>query len=281
MITVIERQQVDLNKFRNINEYIPEIKDNYMIDEFGRVYSKIYNRLVNPTPDKDGYYRYLFAPNEFTPRGVRAKYKLIGIHTLVNRIFNGEPNTEIAEPITDHIDGNRQNNYYKNLRWIDRLTNSTYQTRHINRNEFMTDEDIPKIFKDYENGLTLKQIASKYNSNFRFISQILYGDKRLLATLQAGLTPKRSSPLTEFTINSICFDMLDDKSELTKDKYIELGKKYNVRCEAVRYIVNKLLFSNITKHFDFKNKTTDLFDNSKEIGLNSDHVKINCTEFRF
>ena len=78
-----------------------------MIDEYGQVYSKIYNRLVKPTPDKDGYYRYLFGPNVFIPRGVQPKYKLIGIHTLVNRIFNGEPDSKIAEPVTDHIDGNR------------------------------------------------------------------------------------------------------------------------------------------------------------------------------
>lgn len=130
---------------------------------------------MQPEYDKDGYLRVKLACDD--PTIVIPKYKLIGIHSLVNLCFNGQPSTDLKKPTTDHIDGNRQNNYYKNLRWVEDRINASYDLRHKDRNDDLPDVEIPKIFELYKSGMTCENIAKLYNTSFRYIHHILTGKK--------------------------------------------------------------------------------------------------------
>lgn len=82
---------------------------NYTIDEYGNVYSQISKKYLKQLKDKDGY---LY---------VRILGKIRKIHRLVALNFLDNVDNK---PCVDHIDRNKTNNYYKNLRWVTPKENS-------------------------------------------------------------------------------------------------------------------------------------------------------------
>jgi hypothetical protein len=95
-------------------EEFEEIKgfSNYLINKEGKVWTKLKNRLLKPSLDKDGYYIV-----DLTKDGKHHKKK---VHRLVGIQFIPNPNNL---PCIDHIDRNRQNNSLENLRWVNNITN--------------------------------------------------------------------------------------------------------------------------------------------------------------
>ena len=90
----------DLNCF-NIKE------DYYEIDEYGNIYSKISKRYLSPKLMKDGYLDLLLVCNN----GIRRHFR---IHRLVAEIYIGNPENY---PIVLHLDNDKTNNHYTNLKW--------------------------------------------------------------------------------------------------------------------------------------------------------------------
>lgn len=88
---------------------VKNINNDYTIDEFGNVYSYKSNKYLKCSTDSDGYYYVT----------INGKHKKI--HRLVAELFVDNPNNK---PCIDHIDRNRKNNYYKNLRWVTPKENS-------------------------------------------------------------------------------------------------------------------------------------------------------------
>lgn len=84
---------------------------NYSVSSFGRVRGKR-GEVLRPRTNKDGYlYCWLYNRDEDN----RSARKQKSVHRLVCSAFWGECTEE--QPLTDHIDRCRCNNYYKNLRW--------------------------------------------------------------------------------------------------------------------------------------------------------------------
>lgn len=79
----------------------------YSIDEYGNVYSKTYKRYLSPKLMKDGYLDLSLVCND----GIRRHFR---IHRLVAEIYIGNPEDF---PIVLHLDNDKTNNYYGNLKW--------------------------------------------------------------------------------------------------------------------------------------------------------------------
>lgn len=108
---------------KKINEYYPAASY-YTIDEYGNIYNYHTNYYITQTLDKHGYYQVKIYIDDANKK--RASYL---VHRLVattyleidaDKLYKGRYSNGYT---VDHIDGNKTNNYYKNLRWISLLDN--------------------------------------------------------------------------------------------------------------------------------------------------------------
>lgn len=88
---------------------IREVEEYYTITEDGNVYSKVRKRWLKPAYNRCDYVFYYLSFGVPRPMWVFA-------HTLVALKYIGKPPTDKHE--IDHLDSNRQNNHWSNLRWL-------------------------------------------------------------------------------------------------------------------------------------------------------------------
>lgn len=88
---------------------------NYSISDFGNIRNDKTNNVL-----KIRYDRYGYPTITMRNDGSRKTYKKT-IHRLVSNAFIEKIE---GKNIVDHIDNNRNNNYYKNLRWVNHHENS-------------------------------------------------------------------------------------------------------------------------------------------------------------
>ena len=82
---------------------------NYQVSNIGRVRSSITFRIFKPRTDKYGYYTVRLCSN--------GKHPTRKIHLLVGQEFLPPPENDDQTHI-DHIDHDRQNNCFTNLRYV-------------------------------------------------------------------------------------------------------------------------------------------------------------------
>lgn len=85
---------------------------NYEVYSDGRIYSKTRKKFMTNKIMKDGYVRMEMYKDK--------KPKMLNVHRMVAEIF--VPNPE-NKPFVNHIDGNKQNNDYRNLEWVTQKEN--------------------------------------------------------------------------------------------------------------------------------------------------------------
>ncbi|WP_197062485.1 HNH endonuclease signature motif containing protein [Cedecea neteri] len=88
----------------------------YIVSEYGEIYTTIgKGRILKPSVMKSGYIRYnLENGHEY-------------IHRIVSFTFWGDQTEDGLE--VDHIDRNKSNNHYTNLRWVTRKENCNNRGR--------------------------------------------------------------------------------------------------------------------------------------------------------
>lgn len=164
MINFFENIEID-DELYNENHiyrryYIDSKPTKYIISNYGEVYSEITKKFLKPSIASHGYYNVnLYVDgHKFTKT----------IHTMVAETFI--PVRMEWEIIVNHKDGNKLNNYYKNLEWctyshnnkhaIENGLNSKPPTGNGEKNPFSkyTDSQIENVCKLMEKGYKNTQI---------------------------------------------------------------------------------------------------------------------------
>lgn len=91
----------------------------YEVSNLGRVRNSRTGRILTPTKDKYGYCVVCLCENN--------KRYSIKVHRLVGKAFVDNKDNK---PQIDHIDGNKENNVWTNLRWVTPKENSRNPITH-------------------------------------------------------------------------------------------------------------------------------------------------------
>ena len=96
-----------MNEITEEYKDIINYEDTYQISNYGNVRNKNTGRILKPTEGKTDKYYYISLCKE-------GKQKNVKIHRLVATYFVDNP---LNKPFVDHIDNNKLNNVFTNLRW--------------------------------------------------------------------------------------------------------------------------------------------------------------------
>lgn len=163
----------ELNVFHEDEEFKSIIfNDDYKISNYGKVINtKRNNKILKPCLDNRGYLKVTLR--------VDYKRKDCFIHKLVSKYFVSNPNNY---NITDHIDGNVLNNYYKNLRFttVYENTNNPNTSYRIREGILKSDRGNHKevILIDKDNNIikefrSIRQAAKYFNINPTYVANYL------------------------------------------------------------------------------------------------------------
>ena len=158
---VLEKKQIkatceleDDEEFKILN--LPNYENSYKISNYGKIFTLKNNIFMKLTKNNNGYMQVrLYDKN--------LKSKIFRVHQLVAYIFI---NNENNKKFVDHIDRNRSNNYYKNLRWV------THQENMLNTDKIRTINKNTKIIEDDKNIFTNISIINNINYSNYFINEV-------------------------------------------------------------------------------------------------------------
>lgn len=166
-----------------ITDRIPE--GLYEVSEYGDVWSVRRGKILSHNLDRDGYHR----------AHVTYDYKqqTLSVARLVGMAFIGPPPDDMKEPTIDHIDFNRENNHYSNLRWVEKSKNSSERLNigvgEQNSRAILKEEDVKNIYFLIDSGrFTNNQIANMYGIATSYVSSIKNGKtwKHLYNEIKVG-----------------------------------------------------------------------------------------------
>jgi hypothetical protein len=143
--------------------------DNYIITNDGAVFSLIYNKLLKPSRDSNGYLGLTICNGN----GLKKKMR---VHRLVATIFIENPENL---PCVRHLNGNKEDNSVGNLAWgtykqneNDKKACGTWETRY---NGKLSRNDILVIRKMRKDGASQLAIAKIFKVSRPTITRLLNG----------------------------------------------------------------------------------------------------------
>ena len=145
----------------------------FSFSSFGRVRYNKTGTIRSPREDKNGYFK--ITRHLRNDEGILVT-KDIRIHRAVCIAFWGQPEGE--NNITDHIDGCRVNNYYKNLRWTNRHGNRMNRQNYNNKYVWNWD-DIPIVQLNKKN-----EVIAEYGGAGEIVKALGLSRMQLLAHLK-------------------------------------------------------------------------------------------------
>lgn len=221
----------------------------YFISNYGRVYSKVSNKFLKLQVSTHGYYYIaLGASNrEF-------------VHRLVAKAFvYGESNERNC---VNHIDGNKMNNYYKNLEWCSKAENNRHAySTHLNncigencRSAKLTNEQVHHICKLLEKSDNIWDIIDSMKmertmNNYEIIRSIRkgYAWKSISKDYKINQTDYPIDSIPEFTVREIC-KCFEDGMKIPETYEKVFKKKYTNSKDCDKYNTLK----NIASHRSYK-----------------------------
>lgn len=158
---------------KRINDFLPNIKDLYTINDNGEIFSDISGKMKTRNKGNTEYQ----IINFMTQEGKKKTYR---VHRLVMMAF--KPIEDMDNLEVNHIDGDKKNNALSNLEWCSASENQKHafqtglqQPRKGEKSNFskLTQADIDKIFELRNLGWLQKDIASQIGCTRSNISYIL------------------------------------------------------------------------------------------------------------
>ena len=235
----------DVEEWRTVS--VPECikRDTWKISSFGRLVNITSNQFIKGSINK-GYIEDCFTRHDCD------KIKYITRHRLVSLHFLDNPDTSKYVCI-NHIDGNKSNNHYMNLEWVDHKTNNSHAllTKLSPHYTKISNDDIDMIIE--------MLLSEKYLYNPRIVYDNLDHNKFPYITLpiiqnikQKSNTYVRSN--CKYDLSTINFNEAIRLPELRIscdefDMIIEmlLDSKYHYSPSIIYNSINKIEHPNITK----------------------------------
>lgn len=158
---------------KRINDFLPNIKDLYTINDNGEIFSDISGKMKTRNKGNTEYQ----IINFMTQEGKKKTYR---VHRLVMMAF--KPIKDMDKLEVNHIDGDKKNNALSNLEWCSSSENQKHafqtglqQPRKGEKSNFskLTQADIDKIFELRNLGWLQKDIADQIGCTRSNISYIL------------------------------------------------------------------------------------------------------------
>ena len=140
-------------KFKILN--LPNYENSYKISNYGKVFSLKNNIYMKLIKNHNGYMQIRLYNNE-------SKSKTFRVHQLVAYMFVDNKNNK---KYVDHIDRNRINNHYKNLKWV------THQENMCNANKNRIKQKNNKIIEENKNNFIKIRIINNINYSSYLINE--------------------------------------------------------------------------------------------------------------
>lgn len=158
----------------------PVMPGRYLISCMGDIYDTYAKKYVKRDlrkPNENGKYKGQYYVTLENLNGSEGVYLLSWV---VAYTYIGAPPEDMEKPTIDHIDGDSTNNYYRNLRWLERGINSSLRqhrgTGVENNKNKLSMNDVIHICNMLVRGESnLNQIAKKYEVDPSTIRAIYYG----------------------------------------------------------------------------------------------------------
>ena len=146
-----------------LTEYWQDIEGfpNYRVSNLGNVWSKKNNIILKPHKTNRGYLTVGFWLN--------GKKKRLSIHRLVAQAFLSNP---CNLPEVNHINGCKTDNNLNNLEWASGTNNVLHAYRTKLRKTKLSAIQVAEIKNSIEQGLTQREIASKFSVSHSTIGEI-------------------------------------------------------------------------------------------------------------
>lgn len=214
----IDSKIINGEKFIKIN--IPGY-ENYLINDYGKIYSLRNNVFFVGSKDKDGY---RWVGLRSTIDGLRHNVR---VHQAVLRTFGTNPPPEIIDPTVEHINGNVEDNRISNLRWLSRSHNGCSSYRHNRRigeatHRKVTNEQVVKIFTLFKEGASKEYLMNRFNISRDIVDRITSGK-----SFRNVIKPLGSN---YDTLSNISYDRIKLFTEL----FFTLGVSYTDRKNVMK-----------------------------------------------
>ena len=239
------------------------IKSTYYINEKGQIYSKLSNKILSGSLDKDGYVRISLKTED-------NKQKTIKLHRILLITFNPVKNYQYLQ--VNHIDGNKTNNTLDNLEWCSCKKNIEHAfdigLRTGKEHSILQEKDVIKICKLLEEGYEPKMIAiklfpddiTKYTSMIQDIKRgknwtSISCNYNIQVPYKYGKNFK-SKNYTIWELENICYflstkkDKWNHPTELARIYYNDFSLSYkDSKVKLFGQLINKQKYKEVTKYY--------------------------------